>query len=59
MLVIGWMSGFVGARRHGVCVLYGVTVLLMLAQRHHEQRWRAMWRMLEELTTTRYFGTAR
>ncbi|QUJ02023.1 hypothetical protein KCP75_03140 [Salmonella enterica subsp. enterica] len=40
-------------------MLYGVTVLLMLAlQRHHEQRWRDVADVLEELTTTRYFGTA-
>ncbi len=35
-----------------------MTVLLMLAlQRHHEQRWRDVADVLEELTTT-YFGTA-
>lgn len=40
-------------------MLYGVTVLLMLAlQRHHEQRWRDVADVLEELTTTWYFGTA-
>lgn len=34
-------------------MLYGVTVLLMLAlQRHHEQRWRDVADVLEELTTT-------
>ncbi|SUH38570.1 putative inner membrane protein [Salmonella enterica subsp. enterica] len=38
MLVIGWMSGTLVRVGLGLCVLYGVTVLLMLAlQRHHEQ----------------------
>lgn len=48
-----------GARWLGLCVVYGVTVLLMLAlQRHHEQRWREVADVLEELTTTWYFGAA-
>lgn len=59
MLVIGWMSGTLVRVGLGLCVLYGVTVLLMLAlQRHHEQRWRDVADVLEELTTTWYFGTA-
>lgn len=53
MLVIGWMSGTLVRVGLGLCVLYGVTVLLMLAlQRHHEQRWRDVADVLEELTTT-------
>lgn len=53
MLVIGWMSGTLVRVGTGLCVLYGVTVLLMLAlQRHHEQRWRDVADVLEELTTT-------
>lgn len=56
MLVIGWMSGTLVRVGLGLCVLYGVTVLLMLAlQRHHEQRWRDV---ADVLTTTWYFGTA-
>lgn len=59
MLVTGWMSGTLVRVGLGLCVLYGVTVLLMLAlQRHHEQRWRDVADVLEELTTTWYFGTA-
>ncbi|ELR9967631.1 hypothetical protein R4U18_003754, partial [Salmonella enterica] len=59
MLVIGWMSGTLVRVGLGLCMLYGVTVLLMLAlQRHHEQRWRDVADVLEELTTTWYFGTA-
>ncbi len=59
VLVIGWMSG-ISARRRKLCVLYGVTVLLlMLALRRHRQakHWRDVADVLEELTTTRYFGT--
>lgn len=59
MLVLGWMSGTLVRVGLGLCVLYGVTVLLMLAlQRHHEQRWREVADVLEELTTTWYFGAA-
>lgn len=31
---------------------------MLALQRHHEQRWRDVADVLEELTTTRYFGTA-
>lgn len=59
MLIIGWMSGTLVRVGLGLCVVYGVTVLLMLAlQRHPEQRWREVADVLEELTTTWYFGTA-
>lgn len=59
LLVMGWMSGALVRVGLGLCVLYGVTVLLMLAlQRHHEQRWRDVADVLEELTTTWYFGAA-
>ncbi len=56
VLVMAWMSGTLVRVGLGLCVLYGVTVLLMLfLQRHHEERWRDV---LEELTTTWYFGAA-
>lgn len=59
LLVMGWMSGTLVHVGLGLCVVYGVTVLLMLAlQRHHEQRWREVADVLEELTTTWYFGAA-
>nr|EHU7375979.1 hypothetical protein [Citrobacter freundii] len=59
LLVMGWMSGRLVHVGLGLCVVYGVTVLLMLAlQRHHEQRWRDVADVLEELTTTWYFGAA-
>lgn len=59
VLVMGWMSGALVRVGLGLCVIYGVTVLLMLGlQRHHEARWREMGDFLEELTTTWYFGTA-
>lgn len=59
LLVMGWMSGTLVRVGTGLCVVYGVTVLLMLAlQRHHEQRWRDVADVLEELTTTWYFGAA-
>ena len=55
LLVVGWMSKtlvHVGA-------LYCVTVVMMLVfQRHPEQRWREVADVLEELTTTLYFGAA-
>lgn len=59
VLVMGWMSGALVRVGLGLCVVYAVTVLLMLAlQRHHEQRWRDVADVLEELTTTWYFGAA-
>lgn len=59
MLVLAWTSGALVRVGLGLCVLYGVTVLLMLfLQRHHEQRWREVADVLEELTTTWYFGAA-
>lgn len=59
LLVVGWMSGTLVHVGLGLCVVYGVTVLLMLVlQRHHEQRWREVADVLEELTTTWYFGAA-
>lgn len=58
-LVMGWMGGALVRVGFGLCVLYAVTVVLMLAlQRHPEQRWRAFADVLEELTTTWYFGAA-
>lgn len=59
VLVMGWMGGALVRVGLGLCVLYSVTVILMLAlQRHHEQRWREVGDVLEELTTTWYFGAA-
>ncbi|KGB01161.1 MULTISPECIES: YbhQ family protein [Leclercia] len=59
VLVLAWTSGALVRVGLGLCVLYGVTVLLMLfLQRHHEQRWREVADVLEELTTTWYFGAA-
>ena len=58
-LVMGWMGGALVRVGLGLCVLYAVTVVLMLAlQRHPEQRWRAFADVLEELTTPWYFGAA-
>ena len=48
-----------GACWPGAMRPYGVTVLSMLfLQRHHEARWREVGDVLEELTTTWYFGAA-
>ena len=59
VLVMGWMSGTLVRVGLGLCVLYGVTVLSMLfLQRHHDARWREVGHVLEELTTTWYFGAA-
>ena len=59
VLVMGWMSGTLVRVGLGLCVLYGVTVLSMLfLQRHHDVRWREVGDVLEELTTTWYFGAA-
>lgn len=59
VLVMGWMSRSLVQVGLGLCVLYAVTVVLMLAlQRHHEERWRDIGDFLEELTTTWYFGAA-
>jgi len=59
LLVMGWMSGSLVRVGLGLCVLYGVSVLLMLfLQRHHDARWRGIGDVLEELTTTWYFGAS-
>lgn len=59
ILVMGWMSGALVRVGLGLCVVYGVTVLLMLFfQRHHDARWRGIGDVLEELTTTWYFGAS-
>jgi len=58
-LVMGWMDGSLVQVGLGLCALYALTVIFMLAlQRHHEARWREMGDFLEELTTTWYFGAA-
>ncbi|KFC01996.1 putative inner membrane protein [Trabulsiella guamensis ATCC 49490] len=59
VLVMGWTSGALVRVGLGLCVLYGVTVVMMLfLQRHQEERWRNVGDVLEELTTTWYFGAA-
>lgn len=59
VLVMGWKSGMLVHVGLGLCAMYGVTVLSMLfLQRHHEARWREVGDVLEELTTTWYFGAA-
>lgn len=59
VLVAGWMSGTLVRVGLGLCVFYGVSLLLMLfLQRHHEARWRGVGDVLEELTTTWYFGAS-
>lgn len=59
VLIMGWMSKALVHVGLGLCVVYGVTVILMLAlQRHHEAKWREMGDFLEELTTSWYFGAA-
>ena len=59
VLVMGWMSGTLVRVGLGLCMVYGVTVLSMLfLQRHHDARWREVGDVLEELTTTWYFGAA-
>lgn len=58
-LVMGWMGGSLVQVGLGLCALYALTVIFMLAlQRHHEARWREIGDFLEELTTTWYFGAA-
>jgi len=58
-LVMGWMSGSLVHVGLGLCVMYGVTVVSMLfLQRHPDPRWQEVGDVLEELTTTWYFGAA-
>ncbi|WP_312072877.1 YbhQ family protein [Atlantibacter sp.] len=59
LLVMGWMNGVLVKIGIGLCLLYGITVFLMLAlQRVHAGRLRELGEVLEELTTTWYFGNA-
>lgn len=56
LLVVGWMSKTLVHVGVGLCALYCVTVVMMLVfQRHPEQRWREVADVLEELTTTLVF----
>ncbi len=56
LLVVGWMSKTLVHVGVGLCALYCVTVVMMLVfQRHPEQRWREVADVLEELTTTSVF----
>lgn len=57
LLVVGWMSKTLVHVGVGLCALYCVTVVMMLVfQRHPEQRWREVADVLEELTTTQLFA---
>lgn len=59
MLVAGWMSGRMVQVGLSLCLMYVFTLVLMLVfQRHPESRWRDFGDVLEELTTTWYFGAA-
>jgi hypothetical protein len=59
VLVMAWMNAAMVRVGLGLCVVYAVTVLSMLfLQRHHEERWRGIGDVLEELTTTWYFGVS-
>ena len=51
LLVVGWMSKTLVHVGVGLCALYCVTVVMMLVfQRHPEQRWREVADVLEELS---------
>ncbi|WPM83849.1 YbhQ family protein [Apirhabdus apintestini] len=59
LLVMGWMSQAMVRVGLGLCVLYAVTLVLMLAfQRYHAGWRREPGDFLEEMTTTWYFGVA-
>lgn len=59
IVVMAWTSNLLVHVGLGLCALYCVTVVTMLIlQRHHEARWREVGDVLEELTTTWYFGAA-
>lgn len=59
VLIVGWMSKSLVLVGLALCVLYAITVILMLAlQRFHSGWLREFGDFLEELTTTWYFGTA-
>lgn len=59
LLVVGWMSKTLVHVGVGLCALYCVTVVMMLVfQRHPEQRWREVADVLEELTTTAFWRSA-
>ncbi|MFV2388824.1 YbhQ family protein, partial [Escherichia coli] len=59
LLGVGWLSMSLFHVCVGLCALYCVTVVMLLVfQRHPEQRWREVADVLEVLTTTWYFGAA-
>lgn len=59
LLVAGWMHGALVKVGLGLCMMYIITLVAMLAlQRHPTGRRRELGDALEELTTTWYFGTA-
>jgi ABC-type bacteriocin/lantibiotic exporter with double-glycine peptidase domain len=57
LLVMGWMSNAMVRVGLGLCVLYVLTVALMLAFQRYPDGWRReLCEFLEEMTTTWYFG---
>ncbi len=59
LLVVGWMSKTLVHVGVGLCALYCVTVVMMLVfQRHPEQRWREGGRRAGRADHDRYFGAA-
>ena len=59
LLVMGWMSNAMVRVGLGLCALYAITLVLMLAFQRFQAGWRReLWEFLEELTTTWYFGAA-
>lgn len=57
--VAGWLSGAPARVGLVLCVLYAMTLALMLVcQRHSAYRWRVMGDALEALTTAWYSGAA-
>ncbi len=59
LLVMGWMSNAMVRVGLGLCALYAITLVLMLAFQRSQDGWRReLCEFLEEMTTTWYFGAA-
>lgn len=59
LLVMGWMHHVLIHVGLALCVLYAMTLILMLAFQRHQGGWRReLCEFLEEMTTTWYFGAA-
>lgn len=59
LLVMGWMSNAMVRVGLGLCALYAITLVLMLAFQRFQDGWRReLCEFLEEMTTTWYFGAA-